>query len=67
MKELDINKLIDMNCRVLILLGYGTACMLELEKFLPEDKKYGVRWFVQAMENVVYLDEPLPPMPSPQL
>jgi hypothetical protein len=64
MKELDINKLIDMNSRLLLVLGYGTAVMLELGKFLPEEKKEGLYWFVQAMENLVYLDKPLPPMPE---
>lgn len=64
MNEVDFDKLIDMNCRLLLVLGFGTAAMLELGKHVPEKNKAGLYWFVQAMENIVYLDKPLPPMPS---
>ncbi len=66
MKELDVDALINMNSRLLLVLGYGTAVMIELGKYLPENKKDGLYWFIQAMENLVYLDKPLPPMPSCQ-
>lgn len=60
MKEQDVKHLIDMNSRLLLVLGYGTAVMLELGKYLPEENKSGLYWFIQAMENLVYLDKPLP-------
>lgn len=63
MKELDIDKLIQTNNRLLLVLGYGSAVMIELDKYLPHDKKAGMYWFLQAMENIVYTDKPLPPMP----
>ena len=63
-KENDIlNKMYEMNSRLLLVLGYGAAIMSELGDVLPENKKEGIYWYLQAMENLVYLDKPLPPMP----
>lgn len=71
MKEIDIEKLVHMNQRLLFILGYGTSVMSELMKEVgmrlnptEEYKNDGYGWFLQAIENIVYLDKPLPPMPE---
>lgn len=74
MKEADIEKLVQMNQRLLLVLGYGTAVMGELMREVgmrldptEEYKSEGYGWFLQAIENLVYLDKPLPPMPDRDL
>jgi hypothetical protein len=63
MKEIDIDAIIAMNSRLLLVLGYGAAVMLEIGKYLSENMKDGMYWYLQAMENIVYTDKPLPTMP----
>lgn len=63
MTEDNIASLIQMNQRLLLVMGYATSVILELGKFVPEEKKQGVYWVIEAIENIVYLEKPLPPMP----
>lgn len=63
MDENNIDKLIQMNQRLLLVMGYATSVILELGKHIPEEKKDGVYWVIEAIENIVYLDKPLPPIP----
>ena len=63
MTDEDIDKLVKINQRLLLVMGYGTSVMMELGKHLPHDKKDGVNWYFKAVQNIVYLDQPLPPMP----
>lgn len=50
--------------RLLLILGFATSLILELRKYAPEDKEEDILWFIQAMENVVYQNKPLPPFPD---
>ena len=59
----NVDKLIQMNQRLLLVMGYATSVILELGKHVPEESKLGVYWVIEAIENIVYLDKPLPPMP----
>ena len=52
-----------MNQRLLLVMGYATSVILELGRYVPEERKQGVYWVIEAIENIVYLDKPLPPMP----
>jgi hypothetical protein len=64
MTEEQINKIIGMNQQVLMLLGIATALLKTPDCEQPDDEywiKYN--WFIKAIENVVYLDKPIPPMP----
>lgn len=65
MNKKDIEKLIHMNQRLLMLLGYSTALIIPNKKHICinkfESKKY--KWFMKSLENVVYLDKPLEPAP----
>lgn len=58
----EIEKLIHMNQRLNLILGYAMGfikkpAIKEGEVFLKYD------WLVNAIENLLYLDKPLPPMP----
>jgi hypothetical protein len=58
----DIQKIIDMNNRLCLVLGYATAIISELAVGMPENRKDGYHWMMGAIENLLYLDKPLPPM-----
>ncbi len=63
-KELDIQALIDTNYRVLTLLGIAVSFVMDYKKLETyHDQSDKCDWFLQAIENVVYLNKPLPPMP----
>jgi len=68
--ESNLEHLTHMNQRLLLVLGYGTAIMSELMREVgmrlnptEEYKNEGYAWFLKCIENLVYLDKPLPPMP----
>jgi hypothetical protein len=63
MTEDNIDKLIQMNQRLSLVIGYATSVIIELGKHMPEEKKQGMYWVIEAVENIIYLDKPLPPMP----
>jgi hypothetical protein len=63
MKENEIERLKGMNQQLLLLLGYATGSMFALEKFMSSEDKEKFKWLKNAVENVVYLDKPLPEMP----
>lgn len=63
MNEENVDKLIQMNQRLLLVMGYTTSVLIELGKLLPEEKKQEIYWIIESIENIVYLDKPLPPMP----
>jgi hypothetical protein len=62
MTEDNINKLIQMNERLLLIMGHATYLILDLAKDAQEENKH-ISWIIKAIENVVYLDKPLPKMP----
>jgi hypothetical protein len=41
--------------------------ILEMRHWLDESKDERIAWFIQAIENVVYQDKPLPPFPQRQM
>lgn len=62
MTDEEINKLIRMNERLTLTLGYAMGFVTKTSRTTKEDdEKY--RWLIKAIENIVYLDKPLPPMP----
>lgn len=62
MTDEEIHKLVQMNQTLLFILGYATSFASELKLKTVEDKKK-YRWLMDAIDNVVYLDKPLPPRP----
>ena len=63
MNEIEIEKIIHMNQRLLLILGYAMGFVMPYGKKLSGDDKEKYQWLVKAVENLVYLDKPLPPMP----
>ena len=62
-KEIDIQHIIDMNHRVLMLLGIATSIVIDYQRLdAYHDNSDKCDWFYKAVENVVYKNEPLPPM-----
>lgn len=60
----QIEKLLNKNAELLFILGYASSAILALSSNLPEEKRNGVLWIIQAIENVVYQDKPMPPLPA---
>lgn len=62
MSKEDVYNLIHMNQRLNMILGYAMGFVTKTSRISKEDEeKY--RWIIKAIENVIYLDKPLPPMP----
>lgn len=53
--------LTNMNQRLNLVLGYAMAFIFEKSKSNKMDAQY--KWLCNAVENLIYLDKPLPPMP----
>ena len=64
MTDEEIKNLKKMNHRVLLVLGFGTSLILELRRYAPKDRQKDILWFIEALENVVYHNKPLPPFPE---
>jgi hypothetical protein len=62
MNEEDIKQLINVNFRILFLLGYASSIVSDyrrLEAYHTDEEK--CKWFFDAVQAVVYDDKPLPP------
>ncbi len=57
MTDEQVNKIIGTNQRLCMLLGYVTEMIMTGSDPAREE------WFESAIENVVYLDKPIPPFP----
>jgi len=64
MTDEEIKRITHLNERLLLVMGFATSVIMELGRYVPEEKKEGVYWVIEAIENLVYLDKPLPPMPT---
>lgn len=63
-KSIEIQDVINMNYRVLTLLGIATSLIADCRNDSPNNKKYKFDWFMDAINDVVYLNKPLPPLPE---
>lgn len=64
MKEIDVQELINMNYRVITLLGMATSIVMDyknLETYHDQSEK--CNWFIQAINDVIYFNKPIPPLP----
>lgn len=62
MNDKEIQKLCHMNQRLNLVLGYAMGFIKKDTIKTQEDiKKY--KWLISAIENLIYLDKPLPPVP----
>lgn len=64
MKEIDIQDIINMNYRVLTLLGIATSMIMDYHKSkVYHDQGNKCYWWISAIQSVVYENKTLPPMP----
>jgi hypothetical protein len=64
MKEINVQDLINVNYRLLVLLGYAASIVMSYEKLEAyHDDSEKCKWFFDSLQNVVYENKPLPPMP----
>lgn len=59
----SIEKLIQINQKLLFVMGHTVSLIMEIKKDISEDKKEDIDCVIKAIENIVYLNKPLPPMP----
>lgn len=62
-----LQKILNMNYRVLTLLGMMTALLVEWKNRMPRSEYYKFDWFMQALNDVVYNNKPIPPIPESEL
>ena len=55
--------LIHMNQRLSLVLGYAMGFVFKHGKTLTGQEREKYDWLIKAVENLVYLNKPLPPMP----
>ena len=64
MKEINVQDLIDTNFRILLLLGYATSIVMNYQKLEAyHDDAEQCKWFFDAIQDVIYENKPLPPLP----
>ena len=56
----EITKMIRMNERLNFLLGYSLGFIMPFKNFYNEMEKKQYDWLMKAVENICYLDIPLP-------
>jgi hypothetical protein len=61
MDEIDVEKLIDANTKLLIILGYSIGLLGTLHLSLSQDKKY--QWIKDATDAIAYHKGQWPVMP----
>lgn len=63
MKEIDIQEIINMNYRVLTLLGIATSVIMDYQKLEAyHDNSDKCDWWMNAIQAVVYQNKPIPPL-----
>jgi len=67
MTDKTYQDLINMNYRVLTLLGMMTAVLMDVKSSQPASEHYKFDWILQALNDVVYFNKPIPPLPENHL
>lgn len=63
MNEEQIDYLIDKNNSLLLVMGVAVSVILDIQHHVPKKRK-DIKWIMDAIENIVYLDKPPPPFPG---
>jgi hypothetical protein len=63
MTESHAKKLEDLNLRLCLVMGYAMSMLFSCENNMPIEQLPKYKWLKIAIENLIYLDKPLPPMP----
>lgn len=64
MTDKDAKELIHLNQRLSYVLGVATGLLLEYENVMVSNDKRQFDWINKAIENLLYLDKPLPKIPQ---
>lgn len=64
MNDDEIERIININTRLLLIMGYTISTLLEIKDYIPKEKEKKINWIIHSVENIVYFDEPLPPIPE---
>lgn len=67
MNEKQLENIINMNYRALTLLGMATAIMSEVRNKISDSSCYNIDWFLDAVNDVIYKNQPIPPFPQKTL
>lgn len=65
MTEENIQQIIDVNYRVLLLLGYAASIAMDYKRLEAyHDNTYKCDWLFDAIQKVVYENKPIPKFPE---
>ena len=64
MKDTDITEIIHLNNRLLLLLGMGASIISDCRNERPRSDHHKFDWFMDALTEVVYKNNPIPPFPD---
>lgn len=67
MNEKQLENIINMNYRALTLLGMAAAIISEVRHKTCMGERYRLDWFLDALNEVVYKNQPIPPFPEKTL
>lgn len=60
----EIERLSQVNHRLLLILGFGASLVLQMRHSIGNPDDPNILWFIQAIENTVYQGKELPPFPE---
>ncbi len=59
----EVDRMLHMTQRLNLILGYAMGFIMPYGRTLKGEDKEKYKWLVQAVENLLYLNKPLPRMP----
>lgn len=63
-KEIDVQDIINMNYRILTLLGMVTSLLVDCKNSRPRSEHYKFDWFLDSLNAVVYENKSILPLPE---
>lgn len=57
-----VEMVMDINQKLLFILGVATPLIINVTPYAKPSERQGIAWILQALDNVIYHDRPLPPM-----
>ncbi len=64
MDDKEIEHIYSMNNRLLLVMGFATSVLIDMSRLLKNGEDPRLAWIIQAIDNIVYQNKPLPPMPE---
>lgn len=60
----QIDYVVEKQRNLLTILGVVSTVLIEMGGRMPQEQRPAVTWIMQALENVIYQNKPLPPFPE---